>query len=141
MSILQSLTISTRPEKATGTLRKRERLLVKLEQQLAMAKAKAAGETFTVYKTKWIKNPETGQQEKTNIPRKVKGWWFKRNGICYFEVRYGNKPLELAKGKHSIEVGDEKNLVSIIETIQKAAIEGELDPLLEKVTSHLSKKK
>lgn len=141
--LLSSLKLSVRPEKASDnpTLKKREKLITKLNQQLAMAQSHVAGETYTVYKEKWQKNAETGQQEKIQIPKKVSPWYYLRNNQYFFEVRYGNKPLELSKGNHAIEVGEQENLVPTIETVIEAVVAGELDPLLDKVTSHLSKKK
>jgi hypothetical protein len=141
--LLSSLKLSTRPEKTTDnpTLKKREKLLTKLNQQRAMAQSHVAGETYTVYKEKWQKNADTGQQEKIQIPKKVSPWYYPRNNQYFFEVRYGNKPLELSKGNHAIEVGEQESLVPTIETVIEAVVAGELDPLLDKVTSHLSKKK
>jgi hypothetical protein len=143
MSILNKLSLTARPEKASEnkTLRKREKLLTKLNQQLAMAQSHVAGETYTVYKEKWQKNEETGQQEKVQIPKKVSPWYYLRNNQYFVEVRYGNKPLELSKGNHAIEVGEKENLVETIETVIEAVLAGEVDALLDKVTSHLSKKK
>lgn len=141
--LLNSLKLSARPEKTRDNplLKKREKLLLKLNQQLAMAQSHIAGETYTVYKEKWQKNAETGQQEKIQIPKKVSPWFYKRNNQYFLEVRYGNKPLELSKGNHAIEIGEQENLVPTIETVIEAVVSAELDPLLEKVTSHLSKKK
>jgi hypothetical protein len=141
--LLSSLKLAARPEKGSDnpTLKKREKLLSKLSQQLAMAQSHVAGETYTVYKEKWQKNAETGQQEKIQVPKKVSPWFYKRNNQYFFEVRYGNKPLELSKGNHAIEVGEQENLVTTIETVIEAVVAGELDLLLDKVTSHLSKKK
>ena len=143
MSILNKLSLTARPETASEnkTLRKREKLLTKLNQQLAMAQSHVAGETYTVYKEKWQKNEETGQKEKVQIPKKVSPWYYLRNNQYFVEVRYGNKPLELSKGNHAIEVGDQEHLVPTIETVIEAVVAGELDSLLDKVVSHLSKKK
>jgi len=142
-TLLSKLKLSTRPEKTSEnpTLKKREKLLTKLNQQLAMAQSHVAGETYTVFKEKWQKNKETGQQEKIQVPKKISPFYYKRNNQYFFEVRYGNKPLELSKGNHAIEVGEKENLVPTIETVIEAVVAGELDPLLDKVTSHLSKKK
>jgi len=141
--LLSSLKLSARPEKTRDNplLKKREKLLIKLNQQLAMAQSHVAGETYTVYKEKWQKNEETGQQEKIQIPKKVSPWFYKRNNQYFFEVRYGNKPLGLSKGNYAIQVGEQEDLVATIETVIEAVVSSELDPLLEKVTSHLSKKK
>jgi hypothetical protein len=143
MSILNKLSLTARPEKTSEnpTLKKREKLLTKLNQQLAMAQSHVAGETYTVFREKWQKNAETGVQEKIQIPRKVSPWFYLRNNQYFFEVRYGNKPLELSRGNHAIEVGEKENLVSTIETVIAAVVAGEVDDLLNKVISHLSKKK
>lgn len=141
--LLSSLKLSARPEKTRDNpiLKKREKLLTKLNQQLAMAQSYIAGETYTVYKEKWQKNEETGQQEKIQIAKRISPWYYQRNNQYFFEVRYGNKPLELSKGNHAIEVGEQEKLVATIKTVIEAVVACELDPLLEKVTSHLSKKK
>ena len=51
----------------------------------------------------------------------------------YFEVRYGNKALELAKGKAAIGVGETKDLLVVIDTVISAVEAGELDDLLMEV--------
>ncbi len=86
--LLSSLKLSARPEKTRDNplLKKREKLLIKLNQQLAMAQSYIAGETYTVYKEKWQKNKDTGQQEKIQIPKKVSPWYYKRNNQYFFEV-------------------------------------------------------
>ncbi|MDO6447150.1 hypothetical protein Q4493_15370 [Colwellia sp. 1_MG-2023] len=143
MSILKSLTLSARPEKTSDNplLKKREKLLSKLDIQLAMANALSNGETYTAYREKWQKNPETGQQEKVQIPKNVAKWFYKRNNQYFFEVRYANKALELSKGNHAIEVGELDNLAKTIKTVIDCVVAGEIDTLLENVTTNLTKKK
>ena len=142
-SLLSSLKVTSRPEKTSDNplLKRREKLLSKLDQQLAMADALINGETYTAYREKWQKNPETGQQEKIRIPKNVAKWFYKRNNQYFFEVRYANKALELSKGNHAIEVGALENLIKTINTVSDAVVAGELDALLENVTTNLSKKK
>ena len=141
-SLLSSLKVTARPEKTSDNpvLKRREKLLTKLDQQLAMADAHIAGETYTAYREKWQKNPETGQQEKMRIPKNVAKWFYKRNNQYFFEVRYANKALELSKNNHAIEVGEQGNLTTVIRTVIDAVVAGELDSLLEKVSTNLSKK-
>jgi len=141
-SLLSSLKVTARPEKTSGNpiLKRREKLLAKLDQQLAMAKAHINGETYTAYREKWQKNPETGQQEKVQIPKNVAKWFYKRNNQYFLEVRYANQALELSKGNHAIEVGEQDNLIPTIETVINAVVAGELDNLLESVSTNLSKK-
>ena len=142
-SLLSSLKVTTRPEKTSDNpvLKRREKLLTKLDQQLAMATALTNGETYTAYREKWQKNPETGQQEKVRVAKNVARWFYKRNNQYFFEVRYANKALELSKGNHAIEVGELDNLIPTIKTVVDAVVAGELDSLLENVVTPLSKKK
>lgn len=137
--LLSSLKLSTRPEKTSDNpeLKRREKLLAKLDQQLAMATAHIAGETYTCYREKWQKNPETGIQEKVRIPKNVAKWFYKRGGQYYLEIRFANKPLELSKGNHAIEVGEVESLATVIKTVIEAVVAGELDKLLTESASKL----
>ncbi|WP_286233695.1 DUF6641 family protein [Thalassotalea sediminis] len=139
-SLLSSLNVTARPEKTSDNpvLKRREQLLKRLDQQLAMANAHINGETYTAYREKWQKNPETGQQEKVHIPKNVAKWFYKRNNQYFLEIRYANKALELSKGSHAIQVGEQGNLTTVIRTVIEAVVAGELDPLLEKVSTNLS---
>lgn len=142
-SLLSSLKVTSRPEKTSENplLKRREKLLSKLDQQLAMANALVNDEAYTAYREKWQKNTETGQQEKIRIPKNVAKWFYKRSNQYFFEVRYANKALELSKGNHAIEVGELTNLTKTISTVIDAVVAGELDTLLENVTTNLSKTK
>jgi len=131
-SLLSSLKLSARPEKAPESplAKRRERLLTQLDVQKDMIQAELNGERFTAFKEKWQVNPETDKKELIRTPKKVLPWFYKNNGQYYLEVRYGNKPLEIKKGKQAIEVDDFKSLMPIIELVIKAVLAGELDDLL-----------
>ena len=138
-TLLSSLKLSTRPEKTSDNpiLARREKLLKRLDQQLAMATAHIAGETYTCYREKWQKNPETGIKVKVQIPKHLAKWFYKRGGQYYLEVRFANKPLELSKGNHAIEVGEVESLATVIKTVIDAVVAGELDKLLTESASKL----
>jgi len=95
-----------------------------------MATALANDEPCTIYRDKWITDSETGEREQKRVAKQVKPWYYKRNNQYYFEVRNGNKALEIQAGLHAIEVGDQANLLPTIETIVEAVIAGELDKAL-----------
>ena len=42
-------------------------------------------------------------------------------------VRYGSKPLELAKGKNAIELSQSSELLPTLQLIKDAVVAGELD--------------
>ena len=131
-TLLSSLKLTTRPENTQGNplLKRRERLLTKLDVQKAMAEALVKGETYTSYKFKWQVNPQTLQREKVKVPKNNKSWFYKRNNQYFLEIRYGTKVLELAKGKQSIDIGELSNLLPTITLVIEAASQGELDHLL-----------
>jgi hypothetical protein len=68
----------------------------------------------------------------------VKAWWFVAdNGKLSLCVRYGTKVLELAKGKHAVEVGTGKDLLDVLDVIKKAVLAGELDAQIEAAANRL----
>ena len=133
-SLLSSLKVTARPEDGSKNplIQRREKLLTKLGQQKILATALVDNEVHTFYREKWVKDEETGEREKVQVPKKVSPWFYKRNNRYYLEVRSGNKSLELQKGMHAIEVGEEEELINTIDTIIEAVVAGELDPLLTK---------
>jgi hypothetical protein len=96
-------------------------------------------EVYTVYKEKWANDKETGARTKTRIEKNVRPWFYKRNNCYFLEVRYANKPMELSKGMHAIEVGNKTNLLPTIDTVIEAVIAGELDTVLTTSTKPIKK--
>ncbi|MCH8207491.1 MAG: hypothetical protein IIA62_00280 [Nitrospinae bacterium] len=76
---------------------------------------------------------ENGNQKTVTVPKRVKEWFYCVSDKWYFEVRYGNRLLELAAGKPVIEVPKKERLVGVIETVIKATESGELDGLLNSI--------
>tara|TARA_R110002167_G_scaffold192345_2_gene394834 strand:+ start:13966 stop:14388 length:423 start_codon:yes stop_codon:yes gene_type:complete len=140
MSILKSLTLTPALDKDTGNP-KRQKLLKRLDVQLLMAKAYVNNEIYTPTKEKFQVDKETGLKTKISVQKNIAKWWKKIDNIYYLQVRYSNKPLELAPKLFNIEINDKAQLVTTLEKLISAVANGELDPLLEKITSHLSKKK
>ncbi|MCG7566615.1 hypothetical protein MHM95_09960 [Pseudoalteromonas sp. CnMc7-15] len=137
-SILSTLKAVSRPEKSTTPeAKRRDKLINRLQTQLEMATALVNGEIYTCYKEKWQKNEDTGQQEKVKVAKKVSPWFYAKGGKYYLEVRFANKPLELSKGNHAIEVGDKEHLPVVIQTVIDATANGELDKAIEMVSVSL----
>ncbi len=131
-SLLSSLKVTARPEngKTNPLVKRREKLLTKLNQQKDMATSLINDEAYTAYREKWVTDTETGERQKKRVAKRVKPWYYQRNNQYFLEIRKGNKALEIQPGMHAIEVGDKENLVSTIETVIEAVIAGELDSLL-----------
>jgi hypothetical protein len=52
-------------------------------------------------------------------------------------VRYGSKPLELAKGKNAIELNQASEIVPTLELIKSAVVAGELDEAIAAASNKL----
>jgi hypothetical protein len=52
-------------------------------------------------------------------------------------VRYGSKPLELAKGKNAIELSQASEIVPTLELIKSAVVAGELDEAIAAASNKL----
>jgi hypothetical protein len=77
---------------------------------------------------------DSGQVKQVTVPKRVKAWWWKGdNGKTFLGVRYGNRMLELAKGKAAVEMANGKELISVLGTLRKAVEQGELDAQIEAV--------
>ena len=111
--------------------RVRAKLAERLHEQLELAKADIAGEPFVKMHQVYVRDAETGQRVARQEPKRLRRWyWHDINGIWYLELRYGNKVVEIAKGKSAIEVGERAKLPETIEAVIAAVDAGELDATL-----------
>ena len=103
-----------------------------------MAKSQMDGTPFVVTKFKTIKDKETGLRRQVEMPKRLKPWWFQsEQGKICVSVKYGSWTIELAKGKHSVEVASGAELVKTLETIKGAVEAGELDAQIETASASL----
>ena len=140
MSILNTLklTDAKKPNEVPQVVQRRNKLAKRVWQQIELAKAREQGTQFRVAKFKSYTDNETGLRKQVETNKRVKAWWFiSENGKLSLCVRYGTKVLELAKGKHAVEVGAEKDLVGVLEVIKTAVLAGELDTAIENAANKL----
>lgn len=121
-------------------VRRREKLLEKLEQQKNAAQHALDGKIYTATKKVWVTDEETGKKNLVEKPKKVRAWFWESTGIWYFQVRYGAKLLELESGKSTIEVGDKEKLLEVIDVCINAVREGELDKQLTEIAAKTGRK-
>lgn len=115
---------------------RRAKLTGKLDLQIALAKAQTEGVVLATTRKKTFVDPETGLKRYAEMPSKVRQWWWtNQNGLLVVGLRYGSKPIELAKGKNAIEVGSIDNLVDTLLTVREAVLAGELDAQIEAACS------
>jgi len=140
MSAFESLKLTTakKPTHIPAVVFRRNKLSSKLWEQIQLAKSQIEGTPFIVTKFKSIKDRETGLRRQVEIPKRIREWWFKNDaGKVCLSVRYGTKVIELAKGKHSVEVENAQSLVKALETIKSAVEQGELDAQIESASGAL----
>jgi len=137
MSTLK-LTTAQKPTQMSAVQLRRNKLAKRLWEQKELAKAQQAGTQYIATKFRTITDNETGLRKQVETNKRVKAWWFVAdNGKLSLSVRYGTKILELAKGKHAVEVGAEKDLVGVLDVIKAAVLAGELDTAIEHAATKL----
>lgn len=133
MSAIQSLKLvnQRRPNALPPVLHRRRKLDTKLWEQIQLAQAQSAGTTFAVKRFKSVRSAD-GISRSVEMDKRVRPWWFvAENGKVCLNIRYGNRVLELAKGKSAIEVSDAAELINTLEFIRKAVADGELDSQID----------
>ncbi len=129
MSILKTLklTAATRNAPLAPEQVLRGKLVSYLNEQKALAEAEIGGTAFSATK-RVTRTNEAGEKVRVDAPRHVrKGWFTDAAGKMFFQIRYGSKPLELAKGMNAVEVENLAELPSLIASIIEAINVGELD--------------
>ena len=128
-TLLSTLKVIDRPkiEAKPPILGKRMKLIDRLEEQLAMAKAMLDKTPFEAFREKSVKDPETGERKTIRKRRSVRPWYYDSNEHYYIEIKVGLKAIELEKGKTAIDVGPKEQLPDVINTIIQAVEKGELD--------------
>ena len=126
------LVAQRRPSKVTPVVHRRNKLMGKLKDQIALARAAAEGASFQAHRQRTIVDAETGMRRSVAVPRRIRPWWFMAdNGKTAVSVRYGATVLELSKGRFAIELSDSGELVAALETVSAAVQAGELDVAIE----------
>lgn len=108
---------------------RRSKLNDKLKIQIEMAKALSRGEQFTVKCMKKFTDEVSGQISLIEVTKRVKTWWFTNTDTKKVAVQlfYGNKVIDLAKGKNAVEVSNGDELIAVLLNLQEAVLDGSLD--------------
>lgn len=134
MSALTSLKLvaAKRPQQATPTVQRRNKLSKQLWEQIELAKCTAECRVYAPTRLRTVKDKYTGERKTVEAVKRVKQWWFVADsGRVCLQVRYGTRVIELAKGKNSIDVGTAAELVGVLETVKRGVEAGELDTQIE----------
>jgi hypothetical protein len=98
-----------------------------LDEQLQLAR----NSDYQPTKTEYVSDAEGNLTAVQRCKRIRRRWATKADGTLQLTIRYGSKPLELAKGKNAVEIASEAELVGTLEQIRAAVEQGELDELIE----------
>lgn len=112
---------------------RRNKLNDKLKVQIAMAQALNNGENFTVKRIRKVRDEVSGLTSMVEVNKRVKTWWFTNSDTKKVAVQifYGNKVIDLAKGKNAVEVANGVELIAVLSKLQEAVLDGSLDSQIE----------
>ena len=133
------LTTAKKPIVASEEHRRRSKVIRRLHEQIALARAQLSNTTYAPSRNRTIKDAD-GTRRVVSSVKRVKAWWFDIDGNrLALTVRYGSQVLELGKGKFSVDVPDVSHLVPTLELIVEAVREGELDTQMANAATSLRK--
>jgi hypothetical protein len=128
------LVSATRATHISPVMQRRQKLIAKIDEQIEMAQAAANGTTFKATKFKNVVNAE-GVTEYKQVAKKVRAWYWKNDAGKYnLVVRYGARIVELSKGKNSIELLSEADVIPTLELLKTIISNGELDEAIKSVS-------
>ena len=142
MSTLDTLKLVAvkKPTQTPTVVIRRNKLASKVWEQLQLAKSQMDGTKFEVKKYRSYTDKESGLRKQVEVSKRIREWWFKNEqGKVCVAIKYGTRVLELAKGKHSIEVGSADELIKALELVKQAVELGELDQQLEQASGSVRK--
>lgn len=140
MSMLANLKLVTskREQGTNPVLHRRNKLSVKIGDQILLAEAKRDGRTYAPARLKTAMNRVTGERTTFESQKLIREWWYINGaGKINLVVKYGSKPIAFdAKGaKNAIEVNSGDELIVALKTIKAAVDAGELDQQIESASS------
>jgi hypothetical protein len=142
MSTLDTLKLVAvkKPTHTPTVVIRRNKLASKVWEQLQLAKSQIEGTKFEVKKYRSYTDKESGLRKQVEVSKRIREWWFKNEqGKVCVAIKYGTRVLELAKGKHSIEVANSNDLIKALELVKQAVELGELDQQLEQASGSVRK--
>ncbi len=139
MSVIAKLKLITskRERNLSPIIVRRNKLALKLDEQLALCTAQKEGRLYAPKRIKTVTNAD-GERVSVETTKRVKEWfWTTSNGKINLAVRYGSKVLELSKGKNAIELSTGDELIATLSLLKDAVIAGELDDVITNASDKL----
>jgi len=109
---------------------RKNKLIKKLDEQIALATAQKNGELFTFKRLTNVKD-ENGNSTQIEVAKRVSPWFWIDNNKTFVQIKYGTRVLELQKGKNTIETASHDDLVKTLAVVRTCVANGELDSVIE----------
>ena len=129
--------VAAQQRRALGKLeQRREKLIGKLEEQLALAEALLSGERYQPLRKVWQTNA-AGERVRIERPKRVRPWYWLNAAGCFFSVYYGSKLIKLDGEMTAISLGNRSELQEVIKIVIEAVRAGKLDAAVEEVAEKI----
>lgn len=138
MATLTSLKLVTakKPANKDPVQHRRNKLSLKVLEQLQYARALKVGEVYAPTRFKTTTNA-AGERVQVTQAKRIKPWWFVDGNKVVLQVRYGAKTLMLNSKSNAVECADADALIGALETVNTAVLAGELDAQIEAVSGQI----
>lgn len=132
------LVVSKKQLHASPTIIRRNKLIKKLHEQLALCEAQQEGKTYAPLRLKTYVNKATGERMTTEVAKRIKEWFWVSNesNKINLSVKYGAKTLVLNKKTkaNAIELASGDELIATLKALKVAVANGELDDAIAEVS-------
>jgi hypothetical protein len=116
---------------------RRNKLITKLHEQIALCEAKQEGKTYAPIRLKTFTNKVTGEKMTAEVAKRIKEWfWIGNDNKINLAVKYGAKTLTLNKKTkaNAIEVANSEELIATLKSLKVAVANGELDEAIAEIS-------
>jgi hypothetical protein len=140
MTSLKTLTFKTieRNRRESQITARRDKLIVKLEEQQKVLEHHVKGEQYTVNRPKWMQNNH-GERVLVQKQRVIRPWFFERDGGYYLQVKYGTRILSVDGVHNAIFVEAISDLNRVLTELIAATEAGDLDAAIAQALKHKAK--
>ena len=128
MAPLKTLTFKTieRNRRESEITARRQKLIVKLEEQQKVLERHMNGEQYAVTRPKWMQNNH-GERVLVQKQRVIRPWFFEKDSGYYLQVKYGTRILSADGIHNAIFVEVISDLSGVLSKLITATEAGELD--------------
>ena len=144
LSQLASLNLVGTTRAATrqvGIATSRQKLIDRLNDQIALARAQSTGDHYQRLRFRRMRSTDGEEIAEIPVKTRVRPWWNDDpDGSILLWIKYGNRTLELQKGKTAIRVPGRSDIVPTLETVKVAIRQGEFDPQITAAASAFRKR-